>query len=66
MKAAAPNADRLDALANRLQAEGRSGDLEAELGRFDPKSLQGVEKESWYHLRGIAAFQRNDRPLAFG
>lgn len=65
MKPAPPNADRLDALANRLQAEGRTADLEKELGRFDPVTLKGVEKESWYHLRGIAAFQRNDRPLAF-
>lgn len=49
--------DRVNELANRLQREGRSGELEAELNAFDRNALSAVELESWWHLYGIAAFQ---------
>ena len=58
-------ANRIDALANRLQQEGMIGQLESELGKFDPKTLEGAERESWYHLHGIVPFQQGNRPLAF-
>lgn len=60
-----PKQNRIDALANKLQQEHRIADLEAELLRFDPKSLEGAEKESWYHLYGIVPFQQNNRVLAY-
>jgi len=60
-----PPTNRLDELANRLQQEGRIDLLEAELGKFNPNSLEGLEKESWYHLRGVVPFQQGNRGLAF-
>jgi hypothetical protein len=63
--ASAPGENRIDALANRLQQEGQANRLEAELEKFDPSILQGQERESWYHLRGIVAFQQGNRQLAF-
>jgi len=61
----APGDNRIDALANRLQQEGRIDELESELAKFDPTALEGAEKESWYHLRGIEPFRQGNRPLAF-
>lgn len=58
-------ANRIDALANKLQQENRIADLEAELLKFDPASLEGVEKESWYHLYGIIPFRQDKRVLAY-
>src|SRR3989304_8255928 len=57
--------NRIDALANRLQQGSRIHELESELAKFDPDSLQDAEKESWYHLYGIVPFQQGNRPLAF-
>lgn len=57
--------NRIDAVANRLQQEGKIDRLETELARFDPSTLKGAERESWYHLRGIVQFQQGNRPLAF-
>ncbi|HEV2350576.1 MAG TPA: hypothetical protein VG028_12100 [Terriglobia bacterium] len=57
--------NRVDALANKLQKEGRIADLEPELLKFDPASLKGWEKESWHHLYGVAAFEAENRPQAF-
>lgn len=54
-----------DELANRLQQEGKIEQLEKELERYNPAKLGAKEKESYYHLRGIAAFQRGDRKTAF-
>lgn len=54
-----------DEMANRLQKEGKIDHLEAELKRYKPNKLGAKEKESFYHLWGIAAFQRNDRQAAF-
>jgi hypothetical protein len=64
-ESASPGENRIDALANRLQQEGKFDQLEAELGKFDPNSLAGSEQESWYHLHGIVPFQQGNRPLAF-
>ncbi len=49
--------NRVDALANELQQEGRIKDLEHELERLDYSSLSKIEKEAWWHLYGIVAFQ---------
>ncbi len=54
-----------DELANRLQQEGRIDRLEQELKRYNPAKLGTKEKASFYHLRGITAFQRGDRETAF-
>ena len=61
----APKENRIDALANQLQREGKIDRLESELLKFDPNQLEGAEKESWYHLYGIIPFQDGNRPLAF-
>lgn len=54
-----------DELANRLHREGRIAQLEGELKRYSPDKLAAKEKESYYHLWGIAAFQRGDRATAY-
>lgn len=54
-----------DDLANRLQKEGRIDQLERELQKYTPGELGSKEKESYYHIWGIAAFQRGDRETAF-
>ncbi len=60
-----PGENRIDAIANRLQQEGKIDQLEAELGKFEPNSLKGPERESWYQLHGVVPFQQGNRPLAF-
>jgi hypothetical protein len=54
-----------DELANRLQKEGRIDQLEKELQRYSPGKLGAKDRESYYHLWGIAALQRGDRAIAF-
>jgi hypothetical protein len=54
-----------DELVNRLQREGRIDQLEKELQRYYPQKLGSKEKASFYHLWGIAAFQRGDRQTTF-
>src|SRR5437870_4910078 len=54
-----------DELANRLQREGRVDGLEGELERYELATLSAKDKESYYHLWGIAAFRRGDRREAF-
>ena len=49
--------NRVDDLANELQQEGRIKDLEHELKHLDYSSLSKIEKETWWHLYGIVAFQ---------
>lgn len=61
-----PGRDRIDELANRLMKKGKIDRLEAELKKFDPDALDGIERESWYHLYGIVAYQAGNRALAFG
>lgn len=61
----ARSVNRIDALANKLQEEGRIAELEPELLKFNPASLEELEKESWYHLYGVASFQAGNRPQAF-
>lgn len=56
--------NRIEALADGRYKEGRFDALEDDLARFDPDRLAAEERESWYSLWGIAAFQRNDRPEA--
>lgn len=60
-----PGENRIDAIANRLQQEGKIDQLEVELGKVDPNSLEGAERESWYQLHGIVPFQQGNRSLAF-
>jgi len=57
--------NRIDELANTLHKENRIEKLEEELLKFDPSVLEGVEKESWYHLYGIIPYQQGNRTLAF-
>jgi hypothetical protein len=57
--------NRIDALVKGLQREGRISELEPELLKFDPASLEGMEKESWHHLYGVAAFEKENHSLAF-
>lgn len=65
-KATPPQAgeNRVDALANRLQRSGMIDQLEAELAQFNPRSLEGSERESWYQLYGIVPFRQGNRSLA--
>ncbi|MDR3478381.1 MAG: hypothetical protein P4M14_10160 [Gammaproteobacteria bacterium] len=56
--------DSINALANKLMKEGRPHELEASLEKINPEELNTLEKESWYHLYGICAFQRNDHEEA--
>jgi hypothetical protein len=57
-------ANRIEALADRLAREGKAANIEGELDALDVAELSSLEIESWYHLRGIAAFRRGDRQLA--
>ncbi|MHC4556360.1 MAG: hypothetical protein ACYS80_03535 [Planctomycetota bacterium] len=63
--APAPVQNRIDDLANKLQQEGKIDQLEMELLKFDPETLEGAEKESWYHMYGIVPFRQGNRDLAF-
>jgi len=56
--------NRISALIDKLQSQGKIERLEAELARFKPKRLNDSERESWHHFWGIAAFQRGDRAEA--
>ncbi len=58
------NSNRVDELANGLARQGRTAEIEFELDALDRTKLSECELESWYHVRGIAAFRRGDRPLA--
>ncbi|MCK9226838.1 MAG: hypothetical protein M0P30_03455 [Syntrophorhabdaceae bacterium] len=58
-------ANRIQELANKLYNEGKFGDLESELLKFDPADLNDNEKESWYHAYGVVSFRRHDRETAF-
>jgi hypothetical protein len=61
----APQENRIDALVGQLQKEGRLPDLEPELRKFDPTSLEGMEQESWHHYYGIVSFLAGNRAQAF-
>jgi tetratricopeptide (TPR) repeat protein len=54
-----------DDLANRLQREGKTDQLERELQQYSVSKLSDKDKESYFHLWGIAAFRRRDRAEAF-
>ncbi len=56
--------NRIDALANQLQQEGRGDELQRQLADFSPEELNAAERESWYHLRGIEPFRQGNRALA--
>jgi len=60
----AASSNRVEELANGLAKRGKAADLETELDKLDPADFSESELESWYHMRGIAAFARRDRPLA--
>jgi tetratricopeptide (TPR) repeat protein len=49
--------NRVHALIERLAAEDRFGDLEAELERLDRNDLSRAEHEAWWENYGIAAFR---------
>jgi tetratricopeptide (TPR) repeat protein len=58
------NSNRVDELANALARQGKAADIESEVDKLDRAGFSDSELESWYHIRGIAAFRRGDRPLA--
>ena len=41
----------IDALTQELLLEGKIDRLDSEIKKIDPKSLNGSERESWYHLK---------------
>jgi len=53
--------NRVDELANKLMKENKIALLESELKKIKTFSLSEKEKETWYEMYGIEAFQRNDR-----
>lgn len=61
---AASAENRVDELANELMSKGEADQLEEHLKSFNLSSLTDPERTSWYHLWGIAAFQRGDRAEA--
>jgi hypothetical protein len=54
----APAVNRVEDLADNLHREGRAHELESELQKLDRAGLSVAERESWWHLYGITAFQR--------
>lgn len=60
----AASSNRVEELANGLAKRGKAADVETELDKLDRADFSESELESWYHIRGIAAFARGDRPLA--
>ncbi len=56
--------NRIAALVDKLQEEGRLDQLEAELEPFRSNRKSKAEAESWNRFWGIAAFQRGDRKEA--
>jgi tetratricopeptide (TPR) repeat protein len=60
----AASSNRVEELANGLAKRGKTADVETELDKLNRADFSESELESWYHLRGIAAFARGDRPLA--
>lgn len=59
-----PSSNRVEELANGLAKQGKAADVETELGKLNRADFSESELESWYHIRGITAFARGDRPLA--
>ncbi len=60
----APDRNIVDALANKLQKNGKIEELENELKKIRQIPLNKKELEAWHHLFGIAAFQRQDHEEA--
>lgn len=52
-------------MLNTLGAENRLSDLELELEKFDPASLEEPELSSWYYYHGLAAVHAANRNEAF-
>ena len=44
-------------LANKLANEGRASEIERELEKLDPAKLTDAEREEWWHIYGITAFE---------
>ena len=44
-------------LANKLLKEGRASEIERSLEEIDPAGLSDAEREEWWHLYGITAFE---------
>lgn len=59
-----PNSNRVEELANDLARRGKAADIESEMEKLNRADFSEAELESWYHIRGIAAFTRGDRTLA--
>ena len=57
-------ANRVEELVNNLARQRKTAEIESALDELDRTSLSESELESWYHIRGIAAFQSRNRPLA--
>jgi tetratricopeptide (TPR) repeat protein len=50
----------VDQLAEEFGRTGDVASLERELRRIEPADLSAAERESWYHMWGIAAFRAGD------
>jgi tetratricopeptide (TPR) repeat protein len=48
---------RVGDLANKLAHEGRAGEIEVALEGMNQATLPDAEREEWWHIYGIAAFQ---------
>lgn len=56
---------RISDLANKLMQQGRAGDIERELEKFDPTELTAAEAEEWWHIYGLTAFEDGRDDAAF-
>lgn len=50
----------VDETVSNLLKEGKQNQIEAELNKISIDDLSSVEKEAWFQVRGILAFQRAD------
>jgi tetratricopeptide (TPR) repeat protein len=52
-------------VVGRLYQEGRTAEIESELGKFNYAELDEANREAWRFSWGVAAFRRDDREEAF-
>jgi hypothetical protein len=57
-------AGAIDRLAALLDEDGGLERLEEDLALVDPMKLDPVERERWYHLRGVVPLRQGDHALA--
>jgi hypothetical protein len=48
---------RVSDLANTLSSQGRASEIEGELEKLDLAKLTDAEREEWWHIYGITAFE---------